>query len=393
MNEMKDEKEQAKKRKAVDDMITTLQGKGIDIFRVADNPERTKVEYLPTGIDTVDAALGGGLAKGMVTTIWGPYNCGKTWFCMEVAKKVVEQGGQVLYIDMEGMTKTLDVIKETIGVGIEDIVVLSAAQYGDQIIDVVEGLLFDKKTKKPRNLIDLVIVDSISNIVPKSNLDKTDLKGAADGGKVGSHAKLMTDWLSRYYGRGVASGDQIVLLISQVRAAINTTGASHGPEYQMSGGNSILHNSKVIMKFGKKNTWVEVKSEGGKAERKLIGHTVMINAERNAVTGIQGTKAEYSVKYGVGIDDAEALVAKAQLPEWGYIISQKRGWFTIICPGLGDVEVKGKANLPNVVRARAEIGHSLRTALSGPKPLTPPALIGAPYNIDVTDITDENEEE
>jgi RecA/RadA recombinase len=380
------------KKKETDKILESLRNKGYNIYRGAERPKELVTGRVPTGITAVDTALGGGLPKGMVTTIWGPFNCGKTWFCMEVAKKILKEGGQVLYIDLEGITPTFETIQRTIGINTDEIIILKATEYGDQIVDIVEDFLFDKKTKKPKNLIDLVIVDSISNIVTKANLDKADSKGSADGGKVGSHAKLMTDWLSRYYGRGACEGNQIVLLISQVRAYINTGGGKGAPEFIMSGGNAILHNSKVIIRFGKKNIWVDVKEKDSKAERKLVGHTVLLNIERNATTGLQGIKTEYAVKYGTGIDDADALVAKAMLPDWGYIVptktlegKSKRGYFTIICPGLGDVEVKGKANLTSVVRSRIEISDILRSVLNGPKPLAPPSLIGVQYVISLDD--------
>jgi len=353
------------------------------IFRASERPDLITTEFISTTIPQVDEAFGGGIPKGIVTTFWGPYNCGKTFLAMRIAAEITKQGGNVLYVDLEGMGKSLDLFEKKLGLIKDQVFVLRANDYGDEVIDIIEALLFDLKTKSPKNLIDLVIVDSISNLAPKANTDKTDSDGAASGTKVGAHAKLMTDWLTRYYGRGVCSGDQAVILISQARAAINTTGG-HGPAFQATGGNSVLHNSRLMVKFARKVIYRLIKSK-----QEAVGQTIILTVDKNATTALIGKKVEYSVNYEADLDDVQSLIDK--MTEWGYILSStpKRGYYTIIIEGLGDVVVKGKDDLEKVVRTRLEVYDALKEIQKQGKPKVAPTLIGTEYNVYVDEEPEE----
>ncbi|KAJ4772214.1 DNA repair protein RAD51 [Rhynchospora pubera] len=56
--------------------------------------------FLPTGLEGIDALLGGGLRQGQVTEIVGPSSSGKTQVCLSSATHVVDRNfGMVLYLD------------------------------------------------------------------------------------------------------------------------------------------------------------------------------------------------------------------------------------------------------------------------------------------------------
>ncbi|KAJ3706356.1 hypothetical protein LUZ61_010061 [Rhynchospora tenuis] len=56
--------------------------------------------FLPTGLQGIDALLGGGLRQGQVTEIVGPSSSGKTQVCLSSATHVVDKKfGVVLYLD------------------------------------------------------------------------------------------------------------------------------------------------------------------------------------------------------------------------------------------------------------------------------------------------------
>lgn len=391
---MMTEKEIKDRNKQIDSLMSKINesatkkgAKNPLIFKAADRPDLITPEFITTGIMEVDEVFGGGVPKGIVTTFWGPYNCGKTFLAMRIASEITKQGGTVLYVDLEGMGQSLDLFEKKLGLIKEQVYVLRANDYGDEVVDAIEAFLYDSNTRSPRNLIDLVIVDSISNLAPKANTDKSDKDGAAGGTKVGAHAKLMTDWLNRYYGRGVVAGNQAVILISQARANISTTGGGHGPAYNPTGGNAVLHDSRLMVKFGKKPVYRKNKQQ----ELEAVGHIVKLTVEKNSITGYIGKKAEYTVVYEGDLDDIKSLVDK--MTEWGYILSSvpKRGYYTIICPGLGDVVVKGKDELEKVIRARVEIYECLKNLTKLGKPRELPTLIGTEYSVDDLDVEEIDE--
>lgn len=60
-----------------------------------------EVEKLPTGIYSLDAALGGGLPKKRVTEIAGDNNWGKTSTALIIAQKTISNGGRVAWFNSE----------------------------------------------------------------------------------------------------------------------------------------------------------------------------------------------------------------------------------------------------------------------------------------------------
>lgn len=61
-------------------------------------------EGLSTGCEAIDDLLGGGLARGVVTQIYGPPAAGKTNLALSSAVEVAARGGSVLYVDTEGLS-------------------------------------------------------------------------------------------------------------------------------------------------------------------------------------------------------------------------------------------------------------------------------------------------
>lgn len=61
-------------------------------------------DRLPTGIDSLDRLLGGGLETDSVTELYGEGGSGKTLFCLQVAARVAREGRWVFYIDTEGVS-------------------------------------------------------------------------------------------------------------------------------------------------------------------------------------------------------------------------------------------------------------------------------------------------
>ncbi|MEZ3114695.1 DNA repair and recombination protein RadB [Halobaculum sp. MBLA0147] len=61
-------------------------------------------EPLTTGCDALDAVLGGGVGRGVVTQLYGPPASGKTNVALTTAVEVAADGGRVLYVDTEDLS-------------------------------------------------------------------------------------------------------------------------------------------------------------------------------------------------------------------------------------------------------------------------------------------------
>ena len=57
---------------------------------------------IPTGSKVLDAMLGGGYEKDVITTVYGPAGSGKTSLCLLCAINVARTGKKVVFVDTEG---------------------------------------------------------------------------------------------------------------------------------------------------------------------------------------------------------------------------------------------------------------------------------------------------
>lgn len=60
-----------------------------------------KVQRIPTGLETIDQYLGGGLSPGSVSLIYGEAETGKTTLTMQCAVNCAKQGHKTLFIDCD----------------------------------------------------------------------------------------------------------------------------------------------------------------------------------------------------------------------------------------------------------------------------------------------------
>lgn len=63
--------------------------------------EGNAVKVLPTGMATIDAALGGGLQTGCLYILGAVSSLGKTTLCIQLADMLAERGSDVLYVALE----------------------------------------------------------------------------------------------------------------------------------------------------------------------------------------------------------------------------------------------------------------------------------------------------
>ena len=109
------------KSQAVNIAIEQIQkqfGKGA-IMKFGEGPVAA-VDVIPTGILTLDIALGvGGIPKGRIVEIYGPESSGKTTLCLSIISESQKKGGVAAFIDVE---HAIDPAwAKTLGVKLEDL--------------------------------------------------------------------------------------------------------------------------------------------------------------------------------------------------------------------------------------------------------------------------------
>ncbi len=140
-----------------------------------------KVGSVSTGSLSLDIATGiGGIPKGRVTEIYGPEGSGKTTLALNIIANSQKSGGICAYIDVEHALDPRYAHK--LGVNIEDLII-SQPENAEQALEIADTLIRSGG-------IDVVVIDSVAALVPKSELE-----GEMGDQSMGVQARLMSKCL------------------------------------------------------------------------------------------------------------------------------------------------------------------------------------------------------
>ena len=154
------------KKRALETAIAQIEkgfGKGT-IMRLGDNIT-VNVEAIPTGSLSLDLALGiGGIPKGRIIEIYGPESSGKTTLALHMIASAQKLGGEVAYIDAEHALEPA--YARALGVDIDSLLI-SQPDTGEDALAITETLVRS-------GAIDVVVVDSVAALTPRSEIEGRD---------------------------------------------------------------------------------------------------------------------------------------------------------------------------------------------------------------------------
>lgn len=196
----------SEKKQAVNVAIEQIQkqfGRG-SIMRLGE-ASVVPVEVIPTGILTLDTALGvGGIPKGRIIEIYGPEGSGKTSLCLSIIAQAQKRGGVAAFVDAE---HALDPgWAQILGVKLEDLLI-SQPDTGEQALEIAEALIRSGG-------VDVVVIDSVAALVPRS-----EIAGEMGEQQIGLQARLMSQALRKLTGV-VSKSKTTVIFTNQLRLKI-----------------------------------------------------------------------------------------------------------------------------------------------------------------------------
>ena len=242
-------------------LLTALKGIRKDfgegsIMKLGEN-KGANVEVYPTGILSIDAALGvGGLPKGRIIEIYGPESSGKTTLALHAVASCQKLGGTAAFIDAEHAMDPS--YAEKIGVDINEIYV-SQPDSGEQALDIAEALIRS-------GAIDMVVIDSVAALVPKAEIE-----GDMGDAHVGLQARLMSQALRKLTAI-VSNTNCVVIFINQLREKV---GVLYGNPETTTGGKALKFYSTIRIDVRK--------SEPIKEGKELVGNRTKIKIVKNKV--------------------------------------------------------------------------------------------------------------
>ena len=151
--------EKLKALKLTMDKLEKDYGKG-SVMLLGDKPVHEQ-SVISTGSIGLDVALGiGGLPRGRVVEIYGPESSGKTTIATHVIAEAQKKGGMCAFIDAEHAFDSSYARK--LGVDVDNLLI-SQPDYGEQALEIADRLILS-------GALDVVVIDSVAALVPKSEL-------------------------------------------------------------------------------------------------------------------------------------------------------------------------------------------------------------------------------
>ena len=269
-----------------------------DCFTGFGNSPNARLERIPTGIDTFDRAIGGGMVRGRFHLFSGGFASGKTYISQKVIQSAQKDGGICVYIDAE---KRYDPAWfALVGCDIDNLIV-SRPNYGEQALDMV---LFYLKQK-----VDVIVIDSLAALVPMKE-DEDSMEQQSIG--------LQSRMLNKAFRKITPVNDRTVLIgINQQRQDIGTI-YTRGIQKKMPGGEGQYYYASLIVDV-RRGEWI-------KKDKQKIGHEI------NCVV----TKCNFHppfnqclipLRYDTGQIDNVTMIVNLAL-DFG-IIKKRGAWYSI----------------------------------------------------------------
>jgi recombination protein RecA len=340
--------------KAIDLAVAGIEkqfGKG-SIMRLG-SKEIVPISVISTGSISFDAALGvGGFPRGRVVEVFGPESSGKTTITLQVIAEAQKAGGMAAFVDAE---HALDPIyARKLGVDVDNLLV-SQPDYGEQALEITEKLVGS-------NAIDVLVVDSVAALVPKSELD-----GEMGDSHMGLQARLMSQALRKLTGT-VAKSRTCLVFINQIREKI---GVMFGNPETTTGGRALKFYSSVRVDIRR----IAAIKEGDL----VIGSRTKVKVVKNKVAA-PFREAEFDILYGEGISREGDLLDLAVNHN---IVEKSGAWFSYggerIGQGRENARTFLKENKDTLAKLEGEVRKKLGIGQVAPQPAaqTPPAPQGA----------------
>ena len=337
-----DDKERARALDAALGQIEKQFGKG-SIVRLGSKDAVVPVSVVSTGSISLDAAMGvGGFPRGRICEIFGPESSGKTTIALQVVAEAQKKGGIAAFIDVE---HALDPIyARKLGVDVDNLLV-SQPDYGEQALEITSHLISSGQ-------IDVLVVDSVAALVPKSELD-----GEMGDSHMGVQARLMSQALRKLTG-AVNKSRTCLIFINQIREKI---GVMFGNPETTTGGRALKFYASMRLDIRR----IAAIKDG----EAVIGNRTKVKVVKNKVAS-PFREAEFDIIYGEGVSREGDLL---DLGVAQNLVEKSGSWFSYKGDRIGQGRENARQFLKDNPDIRQSLDSDLRKALGLVKPDPTPA--------------------
>jgi recombination protein RecA len=323
-------KEKEAKLKALEITLGKLEktyGKGV-VMKLGDKVVEN-IDAIPSGSMGLDIAMGvGGYPRGRVVEIFGPESSGKTTLTIHAIAEVQKQGGIAAFIDAEHAFDSD--YAASLGVDTDNLLI-SQPDNGEQALEIADHLISS-------GAIDLVVIDSVAALTPKSEIE-----GEMGDSKMGLHARLMSQALRKLTAT-ISKTGCTCMFINQLRMKI---GIMFGNPETTTGGNALKFYTSIRLDIRRIGA---IKDGDG-----IIGNRTRVKVVKNKVAP-PFRMAEFDIMFGKGISrSGEILDLAVDLD----IVNKSGSWFAYNDTKLG----QGRDAVKTMLEDNPELSDEIETKI------------------------------
>jgi recombination protein RecA len=327
----------------LDDILAKLDPKTRARVQSAQN---VKVERQPTPSIGLNLALRGGLGYGRQVMVWGNKSAGKSSFCLQMIAVAQKEGKTCAWIDAEDSYD--QEWAELLGVDSASLIHSKVKTINDMV---------DVSTKLMEAGVDIIVVDSISALLPAIYFEKdgNELKDLQDTKQIGAEAKDMTHAVKML---NYANKNTLLVLISQQRNQFGSMHASHIP----TGGMAVKFFSSTVIKLWSSEAEANAIKAGVKVGDKIIEQRVgrpvnwIIDYNKLGPPNLSGQYDFYYQGDTLGID---AVGETLDVAEMCGIVEKGGAWYTV-----NKERFQGRAKAVQYLRDNPEVVSKLQEEIS-----------------------------
>lgn len=301
------------------------------LFMPGDKP--MEIEYIPTGSLALDKAIGiGGIPVGRVIEMYGPNGAGKTTLALEIVANAQRKfpDKYTPFIDVE---YALDVnYARRLGIDMNRMPVSQPAN-AESAMGIIQAWAESGQAS-------VIVLDSVAKLSPRAEIE-----GEPGDSHMGLLARLMGQSLRRL-DPALAQTATTLVAINQIRMKI---GVPFGNPETTPGGMALAYSASVR---------IDLRKKAMKAGDEVVGDRVTAKIVKNKVAP-PFRVAEYTVKYGEGIDKWDEMVDIGSALE---VITKRGAFFSYEDTRLGQGKANAAAFLKEHPELAAEIDRKIRTS-------------------------------
>lgn len=258
---------------ALCDSINKKEGEG-SIYSIGSKNANLKINRWSTGIEDLDAIIGGGIPEGRIVEIFGAESSGKTTLLYHLC------GLHELCLDIP-IEGTFDAERAKVFGNKPKQMLIYRAKYGEDALN--------KTIKFAKAGIPLIGIDSVPSMTPKEDAEKV-LKSAEKDSieeqRIGGTARLLNKYLPTVEEIIEVTGTTVIF-INQVRDKMNAM--LFGEKTDTPGGRKLKHACSLRIQVARR-AWIEIpnKDPRNSAKTEKIGLIMKCKVVKSKVSNPMG---------------------------------------------------------------------------------------------------------